>query len=104
TVAGQDADKPRLEESWLLFSKAVSHADGVQVGYVELAFELARDEGTERRRIAPIRRSPLVVFFPTVVETHLGFLVQGPIEQRRVATTCRAMTNGTSTVCRQPAT
>ena len=25
-----------------------------------------------------LQRSPLVVFFPTVLETHLGFLVQGP--------------------------
>ena len=26
----------------------------------------------------PLAKSPLVVFFPTVVESHLGFLVQGP--------------------------
>lgn len=26
----------------------------------------------------PLAKSPLVVFFPTVVESHLGFLAQGP--------------------------
>jgi hypothetical protein len=28
--------------------------------------------------VQPLAKSPLVVFFPTVVESHLGFLVQGP--------------------------
>src|SRR5581483_3476667 len=39
---------------------------------------LVRDKKTGRERVSKITPSPLVVFFPTVVETHLGFLVQGP--------------------------
>lgn len=31
-----------------------------------------------RWAVQPLASSPLVVFFPTVVESHLGFLVQGP--------------------------
>ena len=53
-------------------------ARGEPAGHVELAFSLARDKDSQRERIQRVERSPLVVFFPTVVETHLGFLVQGP--------------------------
>ena len=31
------------------------------------------------RVISRVEESPLVVFFPTVVSTNLGFLVQGPV-------------------------
>lgn len=78
TVIGQEEDEPEVEETWLLFSRPVGTGDGVSVGYVELAFSILRDEESTRERIGPITRSPLVVFFPTVLETHLGFLAQGP--------------------------
>ena len=45
---------------------------GEEVGKVEIAFSL------EESKVIPVTRSPLVVFFPTAVETHLGFRVQGP--------------------------
>jgi hypothetical protein len=35
-------------------------------------------DGPGRWAVQPLAKSPLVVFFPTVVESHLGFLVQGP--------------------------
>src|SRR6185503_7630909 len=47
-------------------------------GNVEIAFSVSQESGSRRKRIQRVERSPLVVFFPTVLETHLGFLVQGP--------------------------
>ena len=41
-------------------------------------FSLAEDEGSKCQRIQRVEQSPLVVFFPTSVETNLGFCVQGP--------------------------
>jgi hypothetical protein len=65
------------EEVWLVFARSVRTPEGRPAGEVSIAFELAgRDDGT--RGIVPIADSPLVVFFPTVLRTHLGFLVQGP--------------------------
>ncbi len=78
TVMGQADGKPDTEESWLVFAKPVVTADGIPAGHVELAFSLVKDEKANGDRVRPVSRSPLVVFFPTVVETHLGFLVQGP--------------------------
>lgn len=78
TVVGQEQGKPDVYEEWLVFSNAVAAKDGQLAGHVELAFSLTRDEGSQRDRLQRVERSPLVVFFPTVLETHLGFLVQGP--------------------------
>ena len=72
TVIGQAEGKPDVEETWLVFSKPVHTAEEVLVGHVEVAF-LLKDG-----RVIPIPQSPLVVFFPTVVQTGLGFRVQGP--------------------------
>lgn len=77
TVIGQQHDAGEVDDEWLIFSRAVADQDGRHAGYVELAFSLSNEppggEGIQR-----VERSPLVVFFPTVVETHLGFLLQGP--------------------------
>ena len=72
TVVGQVETKPEVEETWLVFSRPVHEAEDVLVGHVEVAFSLK--DGC----VAPIPQSPLVVFFPTVVQTGLGFRVQGP--------------------------
>ena len=48
------------------------------MGDVEIAFLLAQAEGADRESVQPVNDSPLVVYFPTRIETHLGFLVQGP--------------------------
>jgi len=77
-VIGQEENKPEVAETWLLFSKPVVNPAGNSVGHVEIAFSVINDENSTRGRIEPVARSPLVVFFPTVVETHLGFLAQGP--------------------------
>lgn len=77
TVVGQERGAIDIDQEWLVFSRAVKNQDGDAAGYVEIAFSSIKDE-TERRRIQRVERSPLVVFFPTVLETHLGFLIQGP--------------------------
>jgi len=77
-VIGQEKHRPEVAETWLLFSKPVVNPDGNSVGHVEIAFSVINDENSTRERLVPVAPSPLVVFFPTVVETHLGFLAQGP--------------------------
>lgn len=77
TVIGQEHGLNETDDEWLLFSRAVTHYEH-QVGHVEIALAIGRDEKSKFERIRPVEHSPLVVFFPTVVETHLGFLIQGP--------------------------
>ena len=78
TVIGKEHGQPELDEEWLIFSRAVTANVGLASGQVELAFSFVKDRQSQRERIERLKRSPLVVFFPTVLETHLGFLVQGP--------------------------
>ena len=76
-VVGQNKATDDVEEEWIIFSRSVFNA-GENVGRVELAFALEDSgdgAGLSVRRIAD---SALVVFFPTVLATNLGFLVQGP--------------------------
>ena len=78
TVVGQEAGEDATEESWLIFFRKVSTEDGVVVGQVEIAFLVSDAEERAQWSIRSVANSPLVVFFPTVVETNLGFVVQGP--------------------------
>jgi hypothetical protein len=64
-------------EKWLVFSRNVMHGDKC-AGQVEIAYALSDDPNTKQEVIVPVADSRLVVFFPTIVETHLGFLIQGP--------------------------
>ena len=66
-----------VEETWLVFSREVQTADGVKAACVEVAFQVTERTGTSQG-VTPIHDSTLVVFFPTIVPTNLGFLVQGP--------------------------
>ena len=59
-----------INEQWLVFSKEILNKDNNAL--LEIAFSIKND------RINPILHSPLIVFFPTVLQTYLGFLVQGP--------------------------
>ena len=70
-VIGESPDHAAAEKTWLVFSKPTMDGD-LLAGHIEVAFLLEDD------RIVSVPRSPLVVFFPTVVETHLDFRVQGP--------------------------
>ena len=65
------------EEEWLIFSREVSRSE-LAVGHVEAAFKMDPGADGDRKDIVPVADSPLVVFFPTVLQTHLGFLLQGP--------------------------
>lgn len=78
TLIGQEEGKAEIEEHWLIFSQEVTGPDGLSAGPVEIAFSLARGKDSSAPSIQPVNDSPLVVFFPTVLLTHLGFLVQGP--------------------------
>jgi hypothetical protein len=78
SVIGQQAGADEIEESWLIFFRDVAADDGTVVGQIEIAFSFVNNTESGRWSIQTINNSPLVVFFPTVVLTQLGFLLQGP--------------------------
>lgn len=79
TVIGQETGKAEVDQNWLVFHRDVFSTEGQKIGRVEVAFSLlAVKDVPDRWAVQPLAKSPLVVFFPTVVESHLGFLVQGP--------------------------
>lgn len=71
TVTHRHGRRRATRAAWTVFSRPVFH-DGTASGNVEIAFSMTDGQ------VTPVHRSPLVVFFPTVLETNLGFLVQGP--------------------------
>lgn len=71
TTLGEAHGEPATEQTYLVFSRPLSLDGGIE-RFVEIAFCLEDD------RIVPVAHSPLVVFFPTVLETNLGFVIQGP--------------------------
>lgn len=78
TVIGQETGQDEVDQNWLVFYRDLV-SDEKRVGRVEIAFSLTSVKGAHGRwSVEPLATSALVVFFPTVVETHLGFLVQGP--------------------------
>jgi hypothetical protein len=79
TVIGQESGKPEVDQVWLVFSREVFTDDDQPAGLVEVAFSLTQvKDKPDSWTVQPVSSSPLVVFFPTVVSTNLGFLVQGP--------------------------
>jgi hypothetical protein len=79
TVIGQESGQVEVDQNWLVFHRDVFSVEQQKVGRVEIAFSLvAVKDAPGRWAVQPLAKSPLVVFFPTVVESHLGFLVQGP--------------------------
>ncbi|MTH96036.1 DUF3883 domain-containing protein, partial [Roseibium sp. RKSG952] len=78
-VVGHETGQDEVDQDWLVFHRDVFSDKQKKVGRVEIAFSITTSKGTSGRWLVhPLPTSPLVVFFPTVVETHLGFLVQGP--------------------------
>lgn len=75
-LMGQQQGEKEIEERWLVFSKEVEN-EGKSVGNVEVAFALSVQAGTDKK-VEPLVDSTLVVFFPTVLSTNTGFLLQGP--------------------------
>ena len=78
TILGEQHGKDVTDEEWLIFSRPVTATDGAEARPIEIAFSCLEEPASRDRHIRRVERSPLVVFFPTAVETHLGFLVQGP--------------------------
>jgi hypothetical protein len=79
TLIGQETGKAEIDQNWLVFHRDVRSVEGLKIGRVEIAFSLvAVKDAAHPWAVQSLAKSPLVVFFPTVVETHLGFLVQGP--------------------------
>ncbi|MBC5785973.1 hypothetical protein H8N03_23750 [Ramlibacter sp. USB13] len=78
-VIGQETGKPEVDQTWLMFHRTISGTAGQPVGRVEIACSVTPVEDEPNRWVVQqLAVSPLVVFFPTVVSTNLGFLVQGP--------------------------
>lgn len=78
TLVGERKGQPAVEETWLVFSREARTESGTLAGFIEIAFLLQEDKATNGWTIQRVDASPLCAFFPTVVTTHLGFLLQGP--------------------------
>ncbi|MFM0260460.1 sacsin N-terminal ATP-binding-like domain-containing protein, partial [Paraburkholderia sediminicola] len=79
TVIGQESGQQEVDQNWLVFHREVFPPGNEKVGHVEIAFSIVPVKDVPNRwSVQPVAASPLVVYFPTVVSTNLGFLVQGP--------------------------
>ena len=78
TLVGERNGESVVEETWLVFSREARTEAGILAGFIEIAFLLQEDKENKQWAIQCVDASPLNAFFPTVVTTHLGFLVQGP--------------------------
>lgn len=79
TVIGQESGKQDFEQNWLVFHRDVSNEDRSKVGRIEIAFFIVQAKDSPGQwSVQLVADSPLVVYFPTVLPTNLGFLVQGP--------------------------
>jgi len=77
-LLGEEVGKKIIEETWLVFSREVCTNDGISAGFVEIAFALGNRDDMNHETIKRVDDSRLVVFFPTISPTNLGFLLQGP--------------------------
>ena len=78
TLRGEDHEGHNFEEEWIVFSRKVYHKRK-SAGQVEVAFALDPNGKCEGQpSIKQLNDPPMVVFFPTIVQTHMGFMVQGP--------------------------
>jgi len=68
----------KSSQNYLLYSRDVEN-EGKLVGQAELAFRIEIQED-QSRTVQPVADARLVVFFPTVLPTYTGFLVQGPYQ------------------------
>lgn len=78
TVIGQETGHEEVDQNWLVFHRDVS-IEQKKIGRIEIAFSLVAFKDVPGCwAVQPLVKSPMVVFFPTVVESYLGFLLQGP--------------------------
>jgi hypothetical protein len=78
SLIGEKDGEPDVEETWLVFSQDVRTPQRKLLGHVEIAFSIRQDSESGQWSVQAINDSSLVVFFPTILPTYLGFLVQGP--------------------------
>jgi hypothetical protein len=76
TVIGQNNDREEVE-NWLIFARPVKFFYGSKVN-VKVGFSLKNRDKENKNYIEKIIKSPLVVYFPTEMETFMGFLIEGP--------------------------
>lgn len=67
-----------VNEEWLVFQRPVEEIASRPRLTVEIAFRLSTSAEEEAPGIFPVQDSCLLVYFPTKLETHVGFLMQGP--------------------------
>jgi len=79
TVIGQHGNEDE-EEEWLVFRRQIEVVKSSVEGFVEVAFRLIEDKKEGKKIIRRIESSTLIVYFPTKLETHFGFLVHGPYD------------------------
>ena len=73
TLRGEDHEGHNFEEEWIVFSRKVYHKRK-SAGQVEVAFALDPNGKCEGQpSIKQLNDPPMVVFFPTIVQTHMGF-------------------------------
>lgn len=78
SVVGQAGNHEELEaEDFIVFERNV-YSNGNDSGAVEIAFQTKPNANSDRIEVKAAANCTLVVFFPTVVPTYTGFLIQGP--------------------------
>jgi hypothetical protein len=75
-LVGQQDGKDPIDETWLIFSREVKTDAGNIAGHVEVAW--LHNGSADSPRVLQVPDSTLVVFFPTILSTNLGLLLQGP--------------------------
>jgi len=73
-----EGPKHEVNEEWLVFQRPVKEIPNRPPLTVEIAFRLSTSAEGETSDIVPVQDSRLLVYFPTKLETHVGFLMQGP--------------------------
>ena len=74
TISTQAGPETPSRHEWLVFSRLTGTQDGTPVGNVDIAFALDNESG----RIQPTTNAKLYTYFTTELETHVGFLMNGP--------------------------
>ena len=77
TVVGQK-NGTEDEENWIVFERPVTVPDKCDQVSVEIGYRIATNKRDEEENIVGLDRSRLIVYFPTEMDTRLGFLIQGP--------------------------
>ena len=77
-IIGEDTNQDDTDEEWLLVDRDVNNPSTYrrEKFTVKVAYSIKKDK--DDKTIVHIDRSPLTAFFPTALETGLGFLIHGP--------------------------